>query len=326
VAGAGLQLLVQVPLTLRLLQGFGFSARLTRPVQKVFSSFVPVFVARGVVQVSAYIDQILASFVGPTAVSAISYAQQLYLLPISLFGMAISAAALPELSSLVGDSAGVAARLRERIAAERLHMAFFVIPSAVAFLTIGDAIVALLYQTGRFQTADTHLVWAILAGSTIGLFAATQARLLSSAFYAISDTRTPLGFAVVRVTLGALFGWTIAQPLRIHFGWPPIIASAGLTASAGAVAWVEFWLLSRALTHRIGRIPRAWSIEGRIWAASVAAGAAAVATHRALPIDQPILHGIATLAVFAAVYFLISLALGVEQARAMWRRVKGRGA
>lgn len=321
VAGAALQLVVQLPTTLRLLRGFGLSGTLTPSVKLVFTSFLPAVGARGVVQVSAYVDQILASFIGPVAVAAISYAQQLYLLPISLFGMAISAAALPELSSVTGKSDEVAAQLRQRVANERTRMSFFVIPSVVAFLSIGDAIVALLYQTGRFQADDTELVWAILAGSSIGLVAATQARLFSSAFYALSDTKTPLRFAVVRVALGALLGWLIAQPLRAHFGWPPMVAAAGLTASAGVVAWLEYLLLSRALSARIGHVPSAWAVQARIGLASVVAGAAALGVHRALPLTHPIADGLLTVGVFGAVYFLAALALRLEQARHILGRI-----
>lgn len=321
VAGAALQLVVQLPTTLRLLRGFGLSRALTPSVKQVFTSFLPAVGARGVVQLSAYVDQILASFIGPVAVAAISYAQQLFLLPVSLFGMAISAAALPELSSAVGKSDEIAAQLRERLASERTRMSFFVIPSVVAFLSVGDAIIALLFQTGRFQADDTRLVWAILAGSSVGLVAATQARLFSSAFYALSDTKTPLRFAVVRVALGALIGWLIAQPLRAHFGWPPMVAAAGLTTSAGVVAWIEYLLLSRALSARIGRVPSARGVQARIGSAAVLAGAAAFGVHRALPLGHPIVNGLATVGVFGAVYFLAALALRLEQARRIFGRV-----
>ena len=181
VAGSALQFLVQLGPTLRLLERHGLSFELSAPVRQTLSSFVPVLTTRGVVQLSAYIDQILASLIGPTAVAAIAYAQQLYLLPVSLFGMAVSAAALPELASVQGAHEEVAASLRERLATDRMRIAYFVIPSAVAFLSVGDALIALLFQTGRFGSDDTRFVWVILCGSSLGLFAATQSRLLSSA-------------------------------------------------------------------------------------------------------------------------------------------------
>jgi putative peptidoglycan lipid II flippase len=325
VAGAALQLVLQIPLTIKLVKGIRLSTHVRDPgVKQVFTSFVPVVLARGVVQVSAFIDEALASLIGPAAMAGMSFASTLYMLPVSLFAMAISAAELPEMSSVVGETEAVSAKLRERIAASRLRMAFFVVPSAIAFFTIGDAIIAMLFQTGRFGADDTRFVWMILCGSTIGLFAATQGRLLSSAFYALSDTKTPLRFAMVRVGLGALAGWTVAVPLREQLGWSATIATAGLTASAGTVAWVEFLLLSGALQRRIGRIARSWATEGKILFAALLSGAAGFAVHRALPVEQPILKGALTVGVYGAVYFGAGALLGLEQARAVLRRLTRR--
>ena len=180
-------------------------------MRRVLGGFVPVVVSRGVVQLSAYIDQLLASYLGPAAVAAMAYAQTIYLLPISLFGMAISAAELPEMSSASGTPDEIAAAMRTRLQAALRRMAFFVVPSVLAFLLLGDVVVAALYQTGKFGHHDTIFVWLILAGSAVGLLAATQGRLCSSAFYALGDTRTPLAFAVVRVSvILRRLGWAIA--------------------------------------------------------------------------------------------------------------------
>ncbi len=64
-------------------------------MRTVVRNFFPVFVSRGVVQISAYVDAWLASLLPTGAVSAFAYAQTLYTLPVSLFGMAVSAAELP---------------------------------------------------------------------------------------------------------------------------------------------------------------------------------------------------------------------------------------
>src|SRR5262249_36189820 len=221
------------------------------PVKQVLGNFVPVVISRGVVQISAYIDQLLASYLGPASVAAMAYAQQLYLLPVSLFGTAISAAELPELPTDLGAEAEGAA-LRKRVAGGFARMAFFVVPSVVAFLALGDVVVATLYQTGRFGAEDTRVVWMILAGSTVGLVAVTQGRLCASAFYALGDTKTPLRFAIVRVVITATLGWAIALPIRTALSWPAAYGAAGLTASAGVAGWIEFALLKRALHPRIG--------------------------------------------------------------------------
>ncbi len=182
-------------------------------VRTVIRNFVPVFFSRGVNQVSAYVDQLLASYLPTGAVSALSVAQALYMLPVSLFGMSISAAELPAMSSALGTDEQVAATLRQRISASTRRIAFLVVPSAIGFIALGDVIAAAIYQTGRFTHADSVYVWGILAGSGVGLLASTIGRLYSSAYYALRDTRTPLRFAVVRVVLTTVLGYLSALPL-----------------------------------------------------------------------------------------------------------------
>jgi putative peptidoglycan lipid II flippase len=322
VAGAALQFLVQLGPALRLLRRYRPSLERSGPVRQTLASFVPVLTTRGVVQLSAYIDQILASLIGPSAVAAIAYAQQLYLLPVSLFGMAVSAAALPELSAMQGEPEAVAAALRKRLAADRSSIAFFVVPSAVAFLCVGDALVGLLFQTGRFTADDTRLVWAILCGSSVGLFATTQARLLSSALYALSEASAPFRVALCRVAVGAGLGYLVTGPLQQRYHWPPMIAATGLATAAGVAAWLELWLLSRALQARIGAVPKDRRSEARVVLAALLAGACAVAAHRAPSWHAPWLDGLATAGAYGLAYLLLTLALGVPQARALARRVR----
>jgi len=321
VVGSALQFLVQLGPALRLLRRHAPSLDLSEPVRQTLSSFAPVLTTRGVVQLSAYVDQILASLIGPTAVAAIAYAQQLYLLPVSLFGMAVSAAALPELSSARGAPEAVAASLRQRLAADRGSIAFFVVPSAVAFLCVGDALVGLLFQTGRFTGDDTRLVWAILCGSSLGLFATTQSRLLSSALYALSEASAPFRVALCRVALGAGLGYLVTGPLQRHYHWPPLIAATGLASAAGLSAWLELWLLSRALQAHIGVVPKDRRSEARVVLAALLAGAGAFAVHRGPSWPSAWSDGLVTAGTFGLLYLLLTLALGVPQARALTRRV-----
>lgn len=322
VLGSLLQLLVLALPALRILRSLRPSFELSAPVRRTFSTFVPVLTTRGVVQVSAYVDQMLASLIGASAVAAIAYAQQLYLLPVSLFGMSVSAAALPELSAVQGEPERVAAVLRERVATDRLRITFFVLPCMVAFLSVGDALIALLFQTGKFTSDDTRFVWAILCGSSIGLLANTRARLLSSALYAISEARAPFRAALWRVFVGAGLGFLVAGPLQERSGWPPVVTATGLAGAAAVAAWLELWLLSRSLEAHVGKIPAQRGSEARILLGALLAGGSAWGAHRAPHGLPPIPDGVVTAGVFGGVYFLVTLALGVPQARSIWRRVR----
>ncbi|HEX9493894.1 MAG TPA: murein biosynthesis integral membrane protein MurJ, partial [Thermoanaerobaculia bacterium] len=208
VVGAGLQLGLQIPFVFRYAKHMRFVIDTTlAPVREILRNFTPVVVGRGVVQLSAWLDNLLASLLSTAAVSALGYAQTISLLPVSLFGMSVAAAELPQMSRVVGTDEEIFAMLRKRMERGLRQIAFFVVPSVVAFIAIGNAIVAALYQGGAFRSDDTLFVWYILIGSTVGLLAVTLGRLYSSAFYALRDTRTPLRYAMLRVALTGALGW-----------------------------------------------------------------------------------------------------------------------
>jgi len=338
VIGCALQLGVQLPFVLRYAKQLHFGLEATAETREVFRTFGPVVVGRGVVQLSAYIDQMIASYLPGGAVISLTYAQTIYLLPISLFGMSVAAAELPQMAGEVGDEEKVKGALRGRLSRGLRQISFFVIPTIIAFVTIGDLLIGAVFQTGRFTPEVTRYVWYILAGSTIGLLAMTHGRLYSSAFYALGDTRTPLKFATVRVLLTGALGYLFAFPLRplivalielLHMplprveGGPLAIGAVGLTASAGMAGWVEYLLLRRGMRQRIGSAEAAGSFELKLWIAAILAGLAALAADRfllrALLARIP-LHIIVEAAIvsgiFGALYFAVAFALGVPEVRA----------
>ncbi|HEX5830418.1 MAG TPA: murein biosynthesis integral membrane protein MurJ [Gemmatimonadaceae bacterium] len=288
VAGALLQFLVQLPTVLRLERQLRVDGGGVGPhVRTVVRNFGPAVLSRGVVQISAWIDTIIATLLGTGAAAALGYAQQLYVLPVSLFGMSVSAAELPAMSSATGSDDEIAATLRTRLTAAMRRVAFFVVPSAAAFLFLGDAVAAAVLQSGRFTAADSRYVWAILAGAAIGLLATTLARLYSSAFYALRDTRTPMRIATLRIGVGIVAGYLAAVHLPPLLGIAPRWGAAFLTASSGIVGWGELLLLRHSLGRRVGPtgIPAPFVL--RLWGAALLAGATGLALKLALPLGRP---------------------------------------
>jgi putative peptidoglycan lipid II flippase len=280
---------------------------------------------RGSVQLSGYVDGIIASYLGDVIVAAMRNAQTLALLPVSLFGMAVAAAELPEMASATGDDAARAAHVQARLRAALRRVVFLVVPSAVAFVTIGGAMVSLLFQGGRFDSGDTRIVWIILAGSALGLSAGTQGRVLNSAFYALHDTRSPLYAALARVALTGVLGYLFALPIRDAFGYSAEWGAFGLTASAGVAAWLEFLLLRRMLAGRIGAVPIPTRLGLGALAAAAVAGAAGYACWWGLGelVATPIAAALACV-VFGGVYLVITAIAGVDEAQRMLRRVARR--
>jgi putative peptidoglycan lipid II flippase len=324
VIGSALQFAVQLPTVFRVVHRL-------RPVldfvgvhvRAVIRNFLPVFVSRGVVQISAFVDAALASLLPTGAVISLTYAQSLYTLPVSLFGMSVSAAELPAMSRALGNVEEVAEILRHRLDAGLRRIAFFIVPSSMAFLALGDVIAAVLYQTahGKFQHANANYVWAILAGSTVGLLASTLGRLYSSTYYALRDTRTPLRYAIVRVTLTTVLGYLCAIKLPPMIGLDLKWGVAGLTASAGVAGWVEFALLRRTLNRRIGRTGLPFSYVVQLWAAAAAGAAAAWGCKLISPTHRPIPLAVIVLGAYGVVYFGVTSAFGLPEARVLIGRV-----
>ena len=341
VAGSALQFGIQLPFVFRYSRSIRFGLdRSLKEVREIFRNMLPVVFGRGVVQVSAFVDEAIASLLGPIALGSVGFATTIYLLPVSLFGMSVAAAELPEMSSALGTNEEVAAAVRKRLAAGLRQIAFFVVPTSVAFLLIGKFFVGALYQTGEFGSADTLFVWYILAGFSFGLFAVTLARLYSSAFYALRDTRTPLRFAIMRVVLGAALGYLFAIPLRPYVVWTietlfgmPIPAVEGASIAMGAVglafaaacaSWFEFVLLRYAMKRRIGALPPAPKFQLTVWGAALLAGAAGwlvgqFVIPRFFQIDRGsfgmIMSALIVSGVFGVIYLGVTMLAGITEAK-----------
>ncbi|HEX8557735.1 MAG TPA: murein biosynthesis integral membrane protein MurJ, partial [Pyrinomonadaceae bacterium] len=325
VVGSALQFAVQLPTVLLLITRARIALRLgDENVRTVIRNFVPVFVSRGVVQISAYVDAWLASWLGTGAVAALGFAQSLYTLPVSLFGISVSAAELPEMASAAGGQTDeVAEKLRTRLDAGLRRIALFIVPSAVGILALGDVMVGALYQSGAFGRDQTVYVWAIIAGSAVGLLPSTFGRLYASTFYALHDTRTPLRFAALHVGLATVLGYLFALPLPPALGLDPRWGAVGLTLSAGLAGWAELILLRRKLNARIGRTAVPLSYAAKLWASAAASAALAWGLRLLLGPAHPIILAALVLTPFGLVYFALTSLWGLPESRAVVGRFTG---
>jgi len=297
VAGSLLQVLVQLPQTLRLLRKLRPElGRIADPLKAVFKNLGPVIAGRGVGQISGYVDNLLASLLPTGAVAALNYGQILYMLP-----------------RAAASSEGLAPILRARLNSGLRQIAFLVVPSAAAFLFVGDVIVALIFQSGDFSHADAIYVWSVLAGSGVGMLAVTMGRLYNSAFYALWDTKTPLKFAMIRVTLALVLGYLFAFPLTRALGVAPRWGVAGLTASAGVAGWVEFSLLRWKLNERIGWTGLDRGFLARLWGMALVASVAGFAIKLYTPWAGPRVEGLMVIPAFGAVYLGIAYLAGTPE-------------
>lgn len=309
--GGALQFLVQLPLALRLLGGFRPTLSTSvEGVGEAIRNFTPVLAARGVVNLSGWLDYALAAFLATGAVAALGYAQTLYILPISLFGMSVAASELPELSR---QRTGSAARaLGEEVSRGMERVAFFLIPSTLGYLVLGDVVVAALYQTGAFGPSEVLVTWGVLAAYAVGMGASASSRLLSSAFYALRDTRTPARIAYVRVALSLGVGATLMLPFdRIQVGEGLRLGGMGLALGASLGAWVELTLLRRALQTPLGAHGPRRRVVARLGGAGAGAVLVGMGVRTLLPDLHPIMEALGVLGAFGLAYLALTRVMGV---------------
>ncbi len=326
VVGSLLQFLIQLPVVMRIagtIRPVSGSSNIN--VKRVIINFFPAFVSRGVVQISAFIDSIIASLIGSGAVAVVACAQTIYTLPVSLFGMAVAAAELPAMSSATGSRYEIAYALRMRLEKSLARIAFFIVPSAAAFIAFGDIITSALYQTGRFDSTGVYFVWITLCGASFGLLASTSARLISSAFYAIHDTRTPFRFALYRVITAALLSFIFAVMLPPLLGVEMLYGTAGLTFASGVAGWIEFYLLRRSLFSVIGEFHVEKKLMVKLWSAALAGilcGLCVRFVLRAYADFHPAINAFLILGVYGSIYILLLYKTGNNESRLVIGRIK----
>lgn len=312
-AGGILQFAVQLPAVLRLLSGFRPSLSPRAPgVREALSAFGPVVAGRGVVQLAGYLDYFLGGFLAAGAVAALGFAQVLYMLPISLFGMSVAAAELPDLARLARGETGAGEALLARVRRSLRQMAFLNVPTFVGYLAFGFLLVGVLFRRGSFGREDNWLVYLVLCGYTLGLLASTSSRLLQNTFYALGDTKAPARIATARVVVSAGLGWVLMElldryPVAALVGEAPgskalRLGAVGLAVASGIGAWLELLLLRKALAGRVSGSFLPAREMARMTALAVAAAVPAALLGWWLPPFHVILRSGIVIGVFAVLY------------------------
>jgi putative peptidoglycan lipid II flippase len=272
--GGFLQFVVQWPSLIRT----GFSYRpmisISDPgVRQIFSLMGPAIVGTAAVQINVFVNTNFASSIIDPATGAVangpvswlSYAFRFMQFPIGVFGVAIATAALPPLSR---SSARTDYNEFRKTLAHSLALVFLLcVPSAVGLAVLGRPIVALIFEHGRFTAFDTVQTGDALAAYSIGLAGYAAVKVLSPAFYALGDARTPMVISLGSIAVNYVMNSLLVGP----FG------HVGLAFSTSTVALVNFILLMLFMRRRVGRLEgsRLGPILARICLASIPMAAVA---------------------------------------------------
>lgn len=315
VAGSVLQIAIQLPACWRLLQGIPLRVSLApEGVRSVISAWFPLLIGAGVAQISGLVDTFLGSYTGVGGLASLGYAQLVQVLPISLFGVAVTAVALPDLSrDAITERAND--QLRARIALGFRRIAYFVIPSSFAFVALGPTIIGALYQTGRFGADDTQFVGGVLAAYGIGLLGQSTVKLFASGFYALRDTRTPVRIAIVSLVVSGLLSWFFMR----RFG------PAGIALGSSIGGTLNTILHLRDLDARIGSVLQRpdWRALTLVVVAGLVAAALAWGAERLVGAWRPIPGAIVVLGIFGVSYGALTLAFRHPDAIRAWQSLRG---
>jgi putative peptidoglycan lipid II flippase len=316
--GGGLQFLVQLPSAWRALRGLRPSFSLKVPgVREALAAFGPAVAGRGVVQISLYLDQLLATLLIAGAPSAIQRGAFLYALPISLFAMSVAAAELPELSRL--SAAGTVGILPRAVASIR-QILFLIMPTLVGYLAFGFLLVGAVYRSGAFGPEAHVQVTVVLAAYTLGLPASTTSRMMQNLFFALGDTRMPARVAAIRMAVSASLGATLMVFLdRLPVKWllggagsgeALFLGAVGLALGSAVGSWVEVALLTRALRRRLEpwRLPVTTALRWGAFAVMAALPAAGLwwLLDAWMPGSPWLLQAAAVVGLFAGLYLAVA--------------------
>lgn len=253
--GGGAQFLMQVPSLYKV--GFRFSPVLTfadEGVRKVASLMAPAIIGTSAVQINVLINTYFVSAIDG-AQGWLSYSFRLMQFPIGLFGVAVGTAAIPVLSRLASE--GKIKEFRDTISSSMSLVFLMTLPSACGLIVLGEPIVRLIYERGKFDSVATSMTAIALAGYSIGLTGYAAIKILSPAFYALDDAKTPMIIAIISIGVNFVGSYFLREWLS-GYGVTPATpygyGHVGVALATSIVALVNFFALAVIMRKRVKRL------------------------------------------------------------------------
>ncbi|MBI3954695.1 murein biosynthesis integral membrane protein MurJ [Candidatus Collierbacteria bacterium] len=257
VFGALLHVLIQIPLARYL----GFTPKpLLKPnhpgVVSMLKLMPPRTLALAVDQIERWVAVNLTSLLFAGSLSLFSFARQLYVLPISLFGISLSQASFPVLAEEAnGHKEKFIATLRKSI----LQIFFFALPASILILVLRIPLVRLAFGAKTFPWIATLLTGKTLAFLSLTIAPQAVTHLLTRAFHAYKNTKTPL-----LVGLISMFVFTLVAYFTSKF-WGIV----GIAVSISLANLIDFSLLYLLLSRQLGNLGLSKPLAKMLLASSI---------------------------------------------------------
>jgi putative peptidoglycan lipid II flippase len=317
VLGALLHLLVQLPG----LRQVGARLRwLPNPrvegVSNVLLLMGPRVLGLAVVQVNFIVNAALSSSMVEGSYAALRTAFTVMFFALGIIGQSVAAAVFPSLSALAAaqDMDG----FKERLASALRSVLFLALPATAALLVLGEPLIALLFQRGEWTAEATAATAWALRFFAVGVAGFVLLEVLSRAFYALSDTVTPVSVGVAamvaNIALSLVFVQVIGVPGSLSQG-----PFAGLALANALTTLVEATVLWGLLRRRVGPMGDAALLNAtaRVTAATVVMGVVAWLLANALAGSGPLIELLVAGGASGIIFFAVCLVLGVDEARSV---------
>jgi putative peptidoglycan lipid II flippase len=250
------QFLIQVPSMLRV--GFRFMPILsfTDPgVKRIMSLMGPAIIGTSAVQINVLVNTFFVSGI-EGGLSWLSYAFRLMQFPIGIFGVAVGTASIPVLSRLASEEKTF--EFRNTLSSSINLVFLLTLPSACGLIVLGQPIIRMLYANGgAFKESDVPMTAWALSGYAIGLTVTLRSKVLSPAFYALNDAKTPMVIALISIVVNAVasyFLMTLFSNVGVSEQYPTGFAHVGVALATSCVALVNFLVLAWFMRKKIGRL------------------------------------------------------------------------
>jgi len=247
VLGALGHLALQLPNLFRLPHRFydkaaGFKDAAVRQVLKLM---VPRIIGAGVVQLNFVANTIIGLSLGEGAASALAWAFTIMLMPQAAIAQSAGTASLPTLSAQV--ELGQFDQFKKTLSGIMRVMLLLALPATVGLIVLRVPIIRVLYERGSFDAGSTQMVaWALL-WYAVGLTGHSLVEVLSRAFYAMHDTKTPVIVGVMAMTGNILLSFAFSR-IFSAIGWLPL---GGLALANSLATAVECLVLLQILRKRL---------------------------------------------------------------------------
>jgi putative peptidoglycan lipid II flippase len=293
-------------------RGLRFNPSFSRQVDglaQVARLMGPRLLGQAAFQVNFIVMTNFASRLGDSRVSALNYANQLFMLPHGILALSISTVIFPAMARQY--ELGLTRELRRTLSGALGPLLFLTIPASIGLFMFRVSIVQILFQFGSFSAQSTDLVANALKYFSLGLLAFAVVETVTRAFYAMHDTRTPVIASLITIAVNVALSWILA----------PRLGEGGLALSIALTTTLEMTILLVVLIRRTGNFEAVlYKQIGKMLLAGLALAVAARILAPSLARATDPVHG-HTLVMYPAFFFTLAAATSTYLAAAYYLRI-----